>query len=170
MGSLLEGRRGRVSPRYTPRPMPPILNTWPYAAVFWLVFLWAYWPADPGWPGALARPPGRRTRARCASSLRRCSPAWPLPSPWPTGVRRSRRSQAPRTSVLGGRRRGRCGEPASSSLLPYAGRSFTGAVVSPAASGDRRDRRLPSGPASVLHGGRADDHRHGTGAGEIGPD
>jgi protein-S-isoprenylcysteine O-methyltransferase Ste14 len=24
--------------------MPPILNTWPYAAVFWLVFLWAYWP------------------------------------------------------------------------------------------------------------------------------
>jgi protein-S-isoprenylcysteine O-methyltransferase Ste14 len=24
--------------------MPPIVNTWPYAAVFWLVFLWAYWP------------------------------------------------------------------------------------------------------------------------------
>lgn len=24
--------------------MPPILNTWPYAAVFWLVFFWAYWP------------------------------------------------------------------------------------------------------------------------------
>src|SRR6185295_12446414 len=24
--------------------MPPIVNTWPYAAVFWPVFLWAYWP------------------------------------------------------------------------------------------------------------------------------
>jgi protein-S-isoprenylcysteine O-methyltransferase Ste14 len=24
--------------------MPPLVNTWPYGAVFWLVFLWAYWP------------------------------------------------------------------------------------------------------------------------------
>jgi len=24
--------------------MTPLVNVWPYAAVFWLVFLWAYWP------------------------------------------------------------------------------------------------------------------------------